>query len=130
MSMPDEISTYVHDFLRGTPMQIAMAQIQAKEKYVKRNAPLGFQLGQIYQIYIGSGEYEEFKVVKKSSMVSFMSLTTGEIIRRKPQRKPSYFDYYGTHEERANYVPDNWYVEIKRNSQKFKLETRYIHSPK
>ena len=132
-TMPEEISQLVHNFLRGTTWESLERKYDAKEKWHKKNAPLGFQLGQIYRIY--TGKYEDYKVVKIGAMVTFQSLSTGETFRRKPILKKEHIAFIGDTDRHYQQVA-SWSVKFKRPSEgrnrpeEFTLTTLNVHSPK
>ena len=78
MSMPTELSKYIHDFLRGDLMTRAV--YKARRKWIQRNASNNFKLGQEFKT-----SDHILKVVKITAcMVSFQT-QTGEIYRCKPK---------------------------------------------
>jgi hypothetical protein len=131
--MPDVISKQIHNFLRGTTWESLERKYSAKDKWHKKNAPLGFQLGQIYRIY--TGKYEDYKVIKVGAMVSFQSLSTGEVFRRKPILKKEHTAFLGDTDLHYDEVA-SWSVKFKcpadgyNRPTEFTLTTLNVHSPK
>jgi len=101
MSMPDEISKLVHNFLRGGNWRKRI--YNAKQKWIEKNS--SFKIGELYTPPFKSVYY---KVIKVGAMITFEC--NGEVFRRKPKFMDERTVYEGDCD--SHIQPAHWYVEM------------------
>ena len=122
MSMPDELSQYIHNFLRGPSKSGETRGRHAKEQWLYRNSVKGFKVGQVFK-----GNFEKlYTVIKVGAMVTFEC--EGKQIRRKPIFVKSRF--HRDDDSRNDYWSQSyWYVTLDKASDEMIGLNESIYSP-
>ena len=106
-TMPEEISKYIHDFLRCSWEVHLNNLMKARFNWLKRNRSIGFKVGQIYKI-----NEKLYTVIKVGNMITFEC--EGELIRRKLKFVKAHTCSWDDRADHLLYIPDNWIVSLDK----------------
>jgi len=109
--MPEELSKYIHDFLRGgTEKEKRLRIYRAKCKWLNNNIKKGFQVGQQFHSHHWIDDKELLvTILKVGKMITYEY--DGKIERRKPiYKEPHISSFDGNHIK----IKEDWELNINK----------------
>jgi len=123
MELPEELSKYIHDFLRGgTEQEKRKRIIKLKSKWLNNNTKNGFQVGQQFHTMKWIDDKELLvTILKVGKMITYEY--DGKIEKRKPIYKEAHISSFdGDHKE----IKEDWELKINK---RISIIMRNIYAP-